>query len=231
MSNERILVVDDEEPIRELLRYNLEKDGFRVACCATGEEALARVRNEPPELILLDLMLPGTGGLDVCRRLKENPATADIPVIMITAKTEDTDVVLGLELGAEDYVTKPFSTKILLARVRTALRRKNRKPVLPEGERLSLHGIVIDPERHEVFSDSIPVALSVTEFEILSHLVRNPGRVLSRTQIISAVKGESYPVTERSIDVQILSIRKKLGEKADVIETVRGIGYRMKDPE
>lgn len=231
MSNERILVVDDEEPIRELLRYNLEKDGFRVACCGSGEEAIKLVRNDPPELILLDLMLPGTGGLDVCRTLKGNPATADIPIIMITAKTEDTDVVLGLELGAEDYVTKPFSTKVLLARVRTALRRKNRKAVVPEGDRIALHGIVIDPERHEAFSDSRELSLSVTEFEILSHLLKNPGRVLSRTQIISAVKGDSYPVTERSIDVQILSIRKKLLEKADVIETVRGIGYRMRDPE
>jgi two-component system phosphate regulon response regulator PhoB len=231
MSNERILVVDDEEPIRELLRYNLEKDGFRVACCGSGEEAIKLVRNDPPELILLDLMLPGTGGLDVCRTLKANPATADIPIIMVTAKTEDTDVVLGLELGAEDYVTKPFSTKVLLARVRTALRRKNRKAVVPEGDKIALHGIVIDPERHEAFSDSEALSLSVTEFEILGHLLKNPGRVLSRTQIISAVKGDSYPVTERSIDVQILSIRKKLGEKADVIETVRGIGYRMRDPE
>ncbi len=231
MSNERILVVDDEEPIRELLGYNLEKDGFRVSASASGEDALKSIKNDPPDLILLDLMLPGMSGLDVCRKLKASPDTADIPVIMITAKTEDADVVLGLELGAEDYVTKPFSTKVLLARVRAALRRRERKIAPAEGARLAIHGIVIDPERHEVFLDSRPVALSVTEFEILSHLVRNPGRVLSRTQIISAVKGESYPVTERSIDVQILSIRKKLGDRADVIETVRGIGYRMRDPE
>ena len=231
MGNERILVVDDEQPIQELLQYNLEKEGFRVTVCGSGEDALKRVKTEKPELILLDLMLPGTGGLDVCRRLKETPSTADIPIIMLTAKTEDSDIVLGLELGAEDYVTKPFSPKVLMARVRTALRRKNRKPIQPEGDRISLHGIMIDPERHEIFSDSKPVDLSVTEFEILSHLVRNPGRVFSRTQIISAVKGESYPVTERSIDVQILSIRKKLGNKADYIETVRGIGYRMRDAE
>lgn len=231
MGNERILVVDDEQPIQELLRYNLEKEGFRVTVCGSGEDALKRVKTELPELILLDLMLPGTGGLDVCRKLKETPSTADIPIIMLTAKTEDSDIVLGLELGAEDYVTKPFSPKVLMARVRTALRRKNRRPVKPEGDRISLHGIMIDPERHEIFSDSQPVDLSVTEFEILSHLVRNPGRVFSRTQIISAVKGDSYPVTERSIDVQILSIRKKLGDKADCIETVRGIGYRMKDAE
>jgi two-component system phosphate regulon response regulator PhoB len=231
MSNERILVVDDEEPIRELLGYNLEKDGFRVSASASGEDALKSIKSDPPDLILLDLMLHGMSGLDVCRKLKASPETAGIPVIMITAKTEDTDVVLGLELGAEDYVTKPFSTKVLLARVRAALRRRERKSEPEEGARLAIHGIVIDPDRHEVFLDSKPIALSVTEFEILAYLVRNPGRVLSRTQIISAVKGESYPVTERSIDVQILSIRKKLAERADVVETVRGIGYRMRDPE
>ncbi len=231
MSNERILVVDDEEPIRELLGYNLEKDGFRVSASASGEDALKAVKTDPPDLILLDLMLPGMSGLDVCRKLKASPETAGIPVIMITAKTEDSDVILGLEHGAEDNVTKPFSTKVRLARVRAALRRRERKVEPAEGGRLAIHGIVIDPERHEVFLDSKPVALSVTEFEILGYLVRNPGRVLSRTQIISAVKGESYPVTERSIDVQILSIRKKLGDRADVIETVRGIGYRMRDPE
>jgi two-component system phosphate regulon response regulator PhoB len=231
MSNERILAVDDEQPILELLKYNLEKDGFRVTTCTNGEDALKLARNDPPDLMLLDLMLPGMSGLDVCRKLRETPATADLPVIMVTAKIEDSDIVLGLELGADDYVTKPFSPKVVLARVRTVLRRRNRKPVEPEGDRTAIHGIVIDPVRHEVFSDAKPLALSVTEFQILEFLAQNPGRVFSRTQIISSVKGSSYPVTERSIDVQILSIRKKLGDKADVIETVRGIGYRMKDPE
>ncbi len=231
MSNEKILTVDDEQPIQELLRYNLEKEGFRVIAAGNGEDAVRLARNESPELILLDLMLPGMSGLDVCRKLKENAATADIPVIMVTAKTEDSDVVLGLELGADDYVTKPFSPKVVLARVRTVLRRRNRKPVETEGERVEIHGIAIDPVRHEISSDGGSLALSVTEFQILEHLARNPGRVFSRTQIISAVKGSSYPVTERSIDVQILSIRKKLGNKAELVETVRGIGYRMKDSE
>lgn len=231
MSNEKILAVDDEQPILELLRYNLEKDGFRVITCGNGEDAVRMCRNEKPDLVLLDLMLPGIGGLDVCRKLKESSATSDIPVIMLTAKTEDSDIVLGLELGADDYVTKPFSPKVVMARVRTVLRRKNRKPVEPEGERTEIHGIAIDPVRHEVFSEGVPLPLSVTEFQILEFLARNPGRVFSRTQIISSVKGSSYPVTERSIDVQILSIRKKLGAKADCVETVRGIGYRMKDSE
>ena len=231
MSNERILAVDDEMPILELLRYNLEKDGYRVSTAPSGEEALRLVKAEQIDLILLDLMLPGISGLDVCRKLKESKATEKIPVIMITAKTEDTDVVLGLELGADDYITKPFSPKVLMARVRTVLRRKHRKPVELAGERTAVHGIEIDPVRHEIFSDSVPLALSVTEFQILEFLAQNPGRVYSRSQIISSVKGSSYPVTERSIDVQILSIRKKLGAKAEIIETVRGIGYRMKDTE
>jgi len=236
MSNERILAVDDEIAILELQKYNLEKDGFRVTACASGEDAIKSAKANPPDLVLLDLMLPGMSGLDVCRNLRADPATARIPIIMVTAKTEDADVVVGLELGADDYVTKPFSPKVLVARVRAALRRKAN-----EGESsargagatgpTSIHGISIDPERHEAFSDSDPIALSVTEFQILEFLARNPGRVFSRAQIISAVKGSSYPVTERSIDVQILSIRKKLGAKADVVETVRGIGYRMRDPE
>ncbi len=229
MSNERILVIDDEAPILELISWNLEKDGFKVTTCANGEDAIKAVRSAPPDLVLLDLMLPGMSGIDVCRKIKETPTTADIPVIMVTARTEDSDEILGLELGADDYITKPFSPKILLARVRTALRRKNRKPVEPEGERTTIHGISIDPVRHEVFSDGNQLFLSVTEFQILEFLAQNPGRVFSRTQIISAVKGSSYPVTERSIDVQILSIRKKLGDAADCVETVRGIGYRMKD--
>lgn len=231
MSNEKILAIDDEQPILELLRYNLEKDGFRVMTAGSGEDAMRIAKNEVPDLILLDLMLPGMSGLDVCRRLKENHSTADIPIIMVTAKTEDSDIVLGLELGADDYVTKPFSPKVVLARVRTVLRRRNRKPVEPEGEKVEHHGVSIDPIRHEVTSNGEPLVLSVTEFQILEYLARNPGRVFSRTQIISAVKGSSYPVTERSIDVQILSIRKKLGARADIIETVRGIGYRMKDSE
>lgn len=236
MSNERILAVDDEVAILELQKYNLEKEGYRVTACASGEDAVKSAKASRPDLVLLDLMLPGMSGLDVCRKLRADPETAGIPIIMVTAKTEDADVVVGLELGADDYVTKPFSPKVLVARVRAALRRNAAASETagsgPERSGpTSIHGISIDPERHEAFSDSEPLALSVTEFQILEFLAKNPGRVYSRAQIISAVKGSSYPVTERSIDVQILSIRKKLGAKADVVETVRGIGYRMRDPE
>lgn len=231
MSTKRILAVDDEPPILELLRYNLEKDGYRVTTCPSGEEALRLAQKDPPDLILLDLMLGGMSGLDVCRSLKQKETTAGIPVIMLTARSEDTDIVLGLELGAEDYVTKPFSPKVLLARVRAVLRRGKKREEPPAEGKISLHGIEIDAERHEALSGTESLALSVTEFQILEFLARNPGRVFSRAQIINAVKGSAYPVTERSIDVQILGIRKKLGEKADLVETVRGIGYRMKDAE
>lgn len=229
MSNELILAVDDEAAILELERYNLEKEGFRVCTAACGADALRLAGELDPDLILLDLMLPDMSGLDVCRALRERTDTAPIPVVMVTARTEDSDVVLGLELGAEDYITKPFSPRVLVARVRTIIRRRNRKAIEPGGEAVRVHGITIDPERHEVFSDGEKLQFSVTEFQILEFLARSPGRVYSRNQIINAVKGGSYPVTERSIDVQVLSIRKKLLDKADIVETVRGIGYRLRD--
>lgn len=229
MGNERVLACDDEESIRELVSYNLAKEGFAVVSVSSGEEAIRAARKDKPDVIILDLMLPGISGLDVCRRLKEDPETARIPIIMLTAKTEDADVVLGLELGADDYVTKPFSPRVLAARVRAALRRRTAADEPNAGGTVNAQGISLDPDRHEAFLDGAPLALSVTEFQILEFLARNPGRVFSRSQIISAVKGSSYPVTERSIDVQILSIRKKLGDRAEVVETVRGIGYRMRD--
>jgi len=229
MGNERVLACDDEEAIRELVSYNLAKEGFAVVSVSSGEEAIRAARKDKPDVIILDLMLPGISGLDVCRRLKEDPETARIPIIMLTAKTEDADVVLGLELGADDYVTKPFSPRVLAARVRAALRRRTAADEPNVGGTVNAQGISLDPDRHEAFLDGATLALSVTEFQILEFLARNPGRVFSRSQIISAVKGSSYPVTERSIDVQILSIRKKLGDRAEVVETVRGIGYRMRD--
>jgi len=229
MGNERVLACDDEEAIRELVSYNLAKEGFAVVSVSSGEEAIRAARKDKPDVIILDLMLPGISGLDVCRRLKEDPETARIPIIMLTAKTEDADVVLGLELGADDYVTKPFSPRVLAARVRAALRRRTAADEPNVGGTVNAQGISLNPDRHEAFLDGATLALSVTEFQILEFLARNPGRVFSRSQIISAVKGSSYPVTERSIDVQILSIRKKLGDRAEVVETVRGIGYRMRD--
>ena len=224
MAKETILVVDDEEDIRELIGFNLEREGYQVIYDATGEEALSVTQHHRPELIILDLMLPGIDGIEVCKAL----AGYEIPILMVTAKSEDSDIILGLEMGADDYITKPFSPRILIARIRAVLRRKRKETAVPSVyKQVSLHGITIDPARHSVTCDGESLELSVTEFGILEFLMRNPGWVFSRGQIIESVKGNDYPVTERSVDVQILALRKKLGEKGSIIETVRGIGYRM----
>ncbi len=228
MSKEKILVVDDEEDILELVRYNLFKNGYMVTCVSSGEQAIQKLKEETPQIILLDLMLPGMDGLDVCRSLRGNPATMNIPIIMITAKGEDADIVTGLELGADDYLTKPFSPRVLLARIRAILRR-NKQDELDETSVLKTHDIVINPARHEVLVKGEQLMLTATEFGILHFLARRPGWVFSREQIISAVKGDDYPVTERSVDVQIVGLRKKLGDSGDLIETVRGVGYRFKE--
>jgi two-component system phosphate regulon response regulator PhoB len=228
MPKELILAVDDEEDILELIKYNLEKEGYRVALALDGSEALNYAREQQPDLVILDLMLPGIDGLDVFKELKNDMRTKNIPVIMLTAKTEDADVVTGLELGADDYITKPFSPRVLLARLKVALRR--RKAVEPDNhDVVRVHDILINPARHEVVVADFPIALTASEFRILNFLVRRPGWVFSREQIIRAVKGDDYPVTERSVDVQIVGLRKKLGPAGDYIETVRGVGYRFKE--
>jgi two-component system phosphate regulon response regulator PhoB len=228
MAKEKILAVDDEEDILELVRYNLAKEGYRVTCVTSGEAALRKAREETFDLVLLDLMLPGLDGLDVCRQLKSSPSTKQVPVIMLTAKDDDADIVSGLELGAEDYMTKPFSPRILLARVKVILRRKNGHDS-KETAIVRLDDLTIDPTRHQVLLRMQPVTLTTTEFKILHFLASRPGRVFSRDQIISAVKGDDYAVTERSVDVQIVSLRKKLGESGHPIETVRGVGYRFRE--
>jgi two-component system, OmpR family, alkaline phosphatase synthesis response regulator PhoP len=228
MAKEKILVVDDEEDILELVRYNLAKEGYRVTCVFSGEDALRKAREDTFDIVLLDLMLPGLDGLDICRQLKNNPSTKQIPVVMLTAKDDDADIVAGLELGAEDYVTKPFSPRILLARIKVILRRKNSQES-EESAIVRLDDLTIDPTRHQVLLQRMPVTLTTTEFKILHFLASRPGRVFSRDQIISAVKGDDYAVTERSVDVQIVSLRKKLGKSGYPIETVRGVGYRFKE--
>jgi two-component system, OmpR family, alkaline phosphatase synthesis response regulator PhoP len=228
MAKERILVVDDEEDILELVRYNLTKENFQVICATTGEEALDKLKKESFDLILLDLMLPGRDGLDTCRIIKRSPETSHVPIMMITAKSEDTDVVLGLELGADDYVTKPFSPRVLLARIKAILRR-NQPEHSDDRSVIKAHDLVIDPSRHEVRAKQSVVNLTATEFSILEFLAKRPGWVFTREQIIDSVKGTDYPVTDRSVDVQIVGLRKKLGDSGDLIETVRGVGYRFKE--
>ena len=228
MPKEKILIVDDEEDILELVKYNLEKEGFQVICAKTGEDALQKSKKDPPDLILLDLMLPGIDGLDVCRELKTEPTTKVVPIVMLTAKGEDADIVAGLELGADDYITKPFSPRVLLARIKVVLRRRKREE--PEDDAiLKVHNLLINPARHEVLVDDDSMTLTATEFKILHFLARRPGWVFTRDQIIKAVKGHDYPVTERSVDVQVVGLRKKLGSAGDIIETVRGVGYRFRE--
>ena len=224
----KLLVIEDEADIRELISFNLEMSGFEVAKARDGEEGLEMASGGEFDLILLDLMLPGMDGHQVCGHLKKNKDTMDIPVIMLTARSEDDDIVTGLEMGADDYITKPFSPRVLIARVNAALR-KSRHEVPDNGKkRIVLNKLVIDSSRHETLIGGNPVNLSATEFSILYFLAENPGWVFSRNQIIDSVKGEDYPVTARSVDVQILGIRKTLGDFGDMVETVRGIGYRLK---
>lgn len=228
MAKERILVVEDDEDIRELITYNLTREGYRIAGVPSGEEALGAVHKERPDLILLDLMLPGMDGLEACRGLKADPETSEIPVIMVTAKGEESDIVVGLELGADDYITKPFSPKVLLARIRAVLRRHREKPHNDKAD-ITIHDLVIRPGRHEVVVGGERIDLTATEFRLLHLLARRPGWVFTRYQIVDALHGDDYPVTDRSIDVQVAGLRKKLGPAGEFIETVRGVGYRLKE--
>ncbi|MCX8037243.1 MAG: response regulator transcription factor [Candidatus Sumerlaeia bacterium] len=228
MPKETILVVDDEEDILELVRYNLAKEGYTVSGVLSGEEALKKITATMPDLVILDLMLPGLNGLEVCKTLKANPKTQHIPIVMLTAKGEEADVVTGLELGADDYITKPFSPRLLVARVRAVLRRKARQAV-EEDSAIQIHDLVIHPGRHEVLVGGKPVDLTFTEFRILHTLARRPGWVFTRFQIVEAVRGEVYPVTDRSVDVHIVGLRRKLGPASKYIQAVRGIGYRFKE--
>jgi len=228
MAKERILAIDDEADILELIRYNLEKEGYRIQTADSGEKGLKAAKMKPPDLIILDLMLPGLDGLDVCKLLKSDPKTKSIPVIMLTAKSEEVDVVTGLELGADDYIVKPFSPKVLIARIRACLRRQL-QAAAESTSVIRSHGLVIDPGRHETLAAGKPVDLTFTEFRILHLLAGRPGWVFSRYQIVEAVRGEDYSVTDRSVDVQIVGLRKKLGVTGKQIETVRGVGYRFKE--
>ena len=229
MAHENVLIVEDERDILNLVSYNLRREGYITQEAVSGEDALESLKKERPDIVILDLMLPGIDGLEVCRRMKSDENLQEIPIIMLTAKAEDTDIVSGLEVGADDYVTKPFSPKILVARVRTVLRRFRNRQHQVRNERTRIHGIQIDEGRHEAYCDEKLIDLSATEFLILSFLASNPGWVFSRSQIITAAKGEDYPVTERAVDVQILGIRRKLGDYGKHIVTVRGVGYKMEE--
>lgn len=230
MTNYKILIVDDEEDLRELLKYNLKKEGYEVATASSGEECLAAIENSRFNLILLDLMMPGIGGLEACRAIRNKEELSSTPIIMVTAKGEESDIVTGLELGADDYITKPFSNRVLLARIKSLLRRSETDKNSDTDSAVMKRGpIFIDTTKREVTVNEQLVKLTFSEFEILMFLAKNPGWVKSRNQIIKQVHGEDYPVTDRAIDVQIVGLRKKLGESGHLIETIRGIGYRFQE--
>ena len=223
-----ILVVDDEDDLLELVRYNLAKEGFEVVCVSSGEEALKAARKDPPDLIVLDLMLPAVDGLEVCRRLKADARTRDVQIVMLTAKSEEADMIAGLDRGADDYIGKPFSPRVLTARIKALLRRQEAKRQTEADVTIDVHELSIHPGRHEVTLAGRLLELTYTEFALLQFLARRPGWAYTRTQIVDAVKGEDYPVTERSVDVQVAGLRKKLGSFGSYIETVRGVGYRFR---
>ena len=230
MKKPSILVVEDDTDIQQLVSYNLIKSGFNVTCADSGEEALRLLTREPVDVMVLDLMLPGKDGAEVCRTVRSQEATRGLPIIMLTAKSEDDDIVAGLECGADDYVTKPFSPRVLIARIEAALRRTPKPGGEPESEpiRIGSHGMEIHPGRHEVRVNGHEIHLTASEFTILELLAGRPGWVFSRQHIIDQIRGYDYSITPRAVDVQIFGLRKKLGHAGACIETVRGIGYRIR---
>lgn len=247
-SARHVVVIEDEAAICDIVAYNLQRDGFTVSTAADGRSGLAIVRELKPDLVVLDLMLPELDGVEVCRQIRADASTARIPVIMLTAKDDESDVVLGLGVGADDYVTKPFSPKELVARVKAILRRQGDVPANgvpsadgatddvdaelladPSRQRVELGDLVVDPDRHEVTVGGEAVQLTRTELRLLHVLVRRPGRVYTRDQLVTRVMGDNAWITDRTIDVHVRAIRRKLGERADVVETIRGVGYRARD--
>ena len=229
MPKESLLLIEDDPDIVELVQYNLEREGFRVQSARDGERGLQEASASHPSLILLDLMLPGMEGLEVCRALRQNRATKRIPLVMLTAKGEETDIVLGLEMGADDYVTKPFSPKELAARVRAVLRRAENKPADAEAARIQHGPLLIDTERYQAWLRNKPLNLTLSEFRLLQALASCPGRVFTRDQLVERITAGECIVTDRNVDVHISSLRKKFGHDEDLIVTVRGVGYKCKE--
>jgi two-component system alkaline phosphatase synthesis response regulator PhoP len=227
MSQQKILIVEDEEDIRELIHFHLFKNKYQVCEAANGRDALDLARSTHPDLILLDIMIPLVDGLEVCRLLKVDPKTKNIKIIFLSAKGEEDDIVKGLEIGADDYVTKPFSPKILLARVKTVLGRVSKE----QENETSAQGITLDDNKRKVLIDESLVSLTASEYQLLKILISSPGHVYTRSQIVNNIKGHNHAITDRAVDTQIVSLRKKMGVKGKLIETVWGVGYRFKENE
>jgi two-component system phosphate regulon response regulator PhoB len=228
MPKNRILVVEDDRALSEILVYNLEKSGFEVSKANDGRDGLNQAQLKLPDVILLDVMLPVIDGVEVCRRLRAQPETANATIIMLTAKSEESDQLIGFSVGADDYVTKPFSVRVLLERIKALMRRKS-KPIEDDSDTVARFGISLDRRRYRVTVDEVVVDLTKSEFRLLDTLIRQPGRAFDRSELIDSALGEDTLVLERTIDVHIRALRKKIGEKADAIETVRGVGYRFRE--
>jgi DNA-binding response OmpR family regulator len=228
MVKSKVLVVEDDRSLAEVLRYNLEQAGYQVLVAHDGQDGIAQAQAKLPEIVVLDLMLPVIDGLDVCRRLRSDPQTKGAFVIMLTAKAEETDAIIGFNLGADDYVTKPFSVKVLLEKIKAHGRRLARGA--NEDEDVSVcQGVVVDRVRHRVMAEGMAIELTRSEFNLLDTLIRQPGRVFQRSELIDSALGEDTMVMERTIDVHIRALRRKMDRHADLIETVRGVGYRFRD--
>lgn len=228
MAPARVLIIEDDRSLAEVLAYNLKQAGYEVLQARDGPDGLQQAEVKVPDLVLLDLMLPMVDGLEVCRRLRASTVTRDVLILMLTARAEESDQVIGLSLGADDYVTKPFSVKVLLEQIKALVRR--RAGAVDDNDLVSSQGVTIDRHRHRVLVGDEPLGLTLSEFRLLEVLVRQPGRAFSRSELIDAALGDDAMVLERTIDVHIRSLRQKLGKHADVIETVRGVGYRFREP-
>jgi DNA-binding response OmpR family regulator len=227
----KIVIIEDESDILEVIAYNLKREGYEVYESRDGEDGLLLIEKHAPDLVILDLMLPTIGGIELCSKLKSDMVTRDIPIVMVTAKGEESDIVLGLGVGADDYVTKPFSPKELVARVKAVLRRGKLKDETGRQDRIEVGGLVIDLGRYEVRVDDKPVPFTATELRLLHYLASHQGRVSTREHLLNRVIGDNAIVIDRNIDVHIRSIRKKIGSYRDYIETVRGVGYRFSDEQ
>jgi two-component system phosphate regulon response regulator PhoB len=228
MPKSKVLVIEDDRAISEILVYNLDKAGYEVSLAIDGRDGVSQAQLKLPDIILLDVMLPVIDGVEVCRRLRAKPETAGAIIIMLTAKTEEADQLIGFSVGADDYVTKPFSVRVLMERIKALQRRKTAKPD-DENDTVTRAGITLDRRRYRVSVDGQPVELTKSEFRLLDTLIRQPGRAFDRTELIDSALGEDTLVLERTIDVHIRALRKKIGPNADAIETVRGVGYRFRE--
>ncbi len=229
MKKTKVLVIEDDADVRELITYNLDASGFETESAVNGQQGLDKARQGGFDIVVLDIMLPVIDGFTVCRKLRAEPATLKLPVIMLTARGEESDIVMGLESGADDYITKPFSPKVLIARINAVMRRPQKDGAAqknPDGI-INIHDLSIDTRKYHVTVGNAAIKLTTTEFGLLTFLAARPGWVFTRYQIVDAVHGADYPVTDRSVDVQIVGLRKKLGDACNYIETVRGVGYRF----